>query len=212
VRSVIGSALGLSLFASVALAQVHGWPPYYPQGTHVSSVSIPMAVTQEILYATSGRTVIETLWPEEGRATPVAQTEAQTHDASDTTYDLFGLEGESSEGYIALVWALSPSTYTKPVEKLRIRIRCNSDAGGGGDTVSIRPYYSGAARGDSAGVSSAVGWLEFDSTTKPAGGAWTMNDINAITDWGWQALVVSGTEFCNITEYEYEIQVWGRDP
>jgi hypothetical protein len=139
------------------------------------------------------------------------QTAAQAHDASDATFDRAAIVGDhidSPHGRVGVAWTLGACTYSGVVDKVKVRIRAIavdcSDA-------LIWPHFAGTEYSYQT-LASSVAWYEFNFPMNPVDGLpWTAARINALTDWGWAAVIIGADEFADIYAlgYEFEVLVYG---
>jgi hypothetical protein len=162
------------------------------------------SIVQQTLYAASGGTPVLTDVSNPDYVTNSPQTLAQTHDASDATYSLFGISGDgvgSGSMTVTREFTMDSCTYAGVIDKVRVRCRYNF---GGGETKILTAMHNGSTVGAQAG-SESVGWQEWDFATKPEGGAWTAATVNRT--WGWQAQMVTPDESSSALFYKYEFEV-----
>ena len=179
------------------------------------------SVVKQTLYPLSGRGVKSTVasgnlyaggWVS-------AQTVAQAHDASDSTFDRLGVGGDRDstpgEGMFGVYWRMDSCTYAGAIDKVRFRVRAAFwlDAA----TADLR-WWQGGSTGIARGTAQALvqdtpTWHEFDVAVNPATGvAWAQADLVG-KDLGWISNLITVDESTDALAagYEFEVLVYGPD-
>lgn len=147
-------------------------------------------------------------------------TAAESHDASDATYEeIFG-EGDHEflppDVMVTLDHALQTASAAGAISFVRIAGRCEviRDAGAGAFFGRFRPRINGVNRGsDDTGLASSFAEFHQDFATDPAdAGAWTNAKVNAQT-FGVKLECNSIDVDTSVLERlsEYRVELWGPD-
>lgn len=147
-------------------------------------------------------------------------TNAQSYDASDTTYSQLATSDDAGNVLNADSWAwneahVDTASVSGTITFIRVKIRARQavTAGTGPISKEWSPYINGTRRGNLTGLSTSYTWMTEDFATDPADGvAWTNAKINA-QKFGYEIRLISSdgaySTAANIRVSEVALEVWG---
>lgn len=178
------------------------------------------SVLKETLYAASGRAVSNS-FAAGTEKTGASQTEAQTHDASDATYDRFGgyLDGDwILQATGVLTWTGGTPSYSGAIDKVVVRARAKyASTATGSKSADLQAYFGAAARGTASALTTSAADYAFEFTTDPRTGlAWTPSGLSTMLatlgiESDYAADGTSPAQYLDVTLYEFAVDVYGPD-
>ena len=125
-----------------------------------------MSVLKETLWAVSGRAVVDDDWLTGIIRNTTSQTEDQTHNGSDASYDARGGSGDglvAPTGELALTWTKTTSV-AGAIDLVRVSLRASKATAGFGGAATLHPYLGGKV-GTGVALDSTPRTLTWDFAT-----------------------------------------------